>query len=459
VVDDEPGMLKVLRIELSDEGHEVETAQSGAEALEVMEERSADVVLTDVRMPGMSGDELLRALGRDHPYVPVLIMTAYGRVEAAVSAMKSGATDYLLKPLNMEELRLKIAQALERRRMVLELSYLRGEADRYEELVGRSAAMQAVFELIERVAKSDANVFVRGESGTGKELVARAIHRRSERRDGPFVPINCVALPAELLESELFGHVKGSFTGATDTRPGRFELADGGTIFLDEIGDMSPALQGKILRAIQERAIEPIGGKVARKVNVRIIAATNKDLEEKVRQGEFREDLYYRLNVVPILVPPLRDRREDIPHLVKHFLAKYSEGKAPLDMKGDTLDRLCRYSWPGNVRELENLVERAVVLESSQVLDVFDPLGSSTSVRDGEREWLPRTDAILDLPYREAKRRVLEGLDRAVISAALRRTGGNVSRAAEELGMHRKNLHTKMTELGLDPRTFASDEG
>jgi two-component system NtrC family response regulator len=459
VVDDEPGMLKVLRIELSDEGYEVETAPNGDHALEIMEDRPADVVVTDVRMPGMSGEELMSRVTRNYPNVPVIIMTAYGRVEAAVQAMKTGAADYLLKPLNMDELRMKIEQALERRRMILELSYLREEAHGYEELVGSSAPMQAVFELIERVAKSDATVFVRGESGTGKELVARAIHRRSERKNGPFVPINCVALPAELLESELFGHVKGSFTGATDTRPGRFELADQGTIFLDEIGDMSPALQGKILRAIQERAIEPIGGKVARKVNVRIIAATNKDLEEKVRRGEFREDLYYRLNVVPVLVPPLRERKDDIPHLVRHFLEKYSSGKPPFGIGGETLDRLCRYAWPGNVRELENLVERAVVLADPKVLGLIDPQGSTAVVEGNEKRGLPAVDSIVDLPYREAKKRVLEDLDRLLISTALRRTEGNISRAAEQLGMHRKNLHTKMSELGLDAGEFTPGGG
>jgi len=453
VVDDEPGMLKVLRIELSDGGHEVETAETAVNALELMQQRPADLVLSDVRMPGMSGNELLRELVRSYPHVPVVIMTAYGRVDTAVEAMKNGAADYLQKPLNMEELRLKIEQGLLRRRMVLELSYLREEVDRYEELVGKSPAMQAVFELIERVAPSDATVLIRGESGTGKELVARAVHRRSGRRDGPFVPINCVALPAELLESELFGHVKGSFTGAVETRPGRFELADGGTLFLDEIGDMSPALQGKILRAIQERAIEPVGGKAARRVDVRIIAATNKDLEERVRRGEFREDLYYRLNVVPIEVPPLRDRKEDVPQLVKHFLVKHSGGREPFPVSPDTLERLARYAWPGNVRELENLVERSVVLDSPEVLELTDFRGAVASPRPGGPA-LPAVDSLYGLTYREAKERVMDAFDRMVISAALRDSKGNVSRAAEQLGMHRKNLHLKLAELGLDPRGF-----
>jgi len=376
-------------------------------------------------------------------------------VDAAVEAMKNGAADYLQKPLNMEELRLKIEQGLLRRRMVLELKYLREEVDRYEELVGKSPAMHAVFELIERVARSDATVLIRGESGTGKELVARAIHRRSAKRDGPFVPINCVALPAELLESELFGHVKGSFTGAVETRPGRFELADGGTLFLDEIGDMSPALQGKILRAIQERAIEPVGGKGARRVDVRIIAATNKELEEKVRSGEFREDLYYRLNVVPIRVPPLRERQEDIPQLVGHFLSKHAGGREPFPVKPETLDRLARYSWPGNVRELENLVERSVVLWSPEVLELNDPRGPAISARE-ERGAFPTPETLAGLSYRAAKERVMEVFDRTMIAAALRSSKGNVSRAAEQLGMHRKNLHMKLAELGLDPRDFGA---
>jgi two-component system NtrC family response regulator len=457
VVDDEPGMLKVLRIELSDGGHEVETASSGPEALDIMRERPADLVLTDVRMPAMSGNELLREVARDYPTVPVMIMTAFGRVDAAVEAMRQGAVDYLLKPLNMEEVRLKVEQALRRRRMVLELSYLREEVERYEELVGKSPPMQGVFELIERVAKSGATVLIRGESGTGKELVARAIHRRSARRNGPFVPINCVALPAELLESELFGHVKGSFTGATETRPGRFELADGGSLFLDEIGDMSPLLQGKILRAIQERAIEPVGGKSARQVDVRIIAATNKDLEGRVRRGEFREDLYYRLNVVPIRVPPLRERVEDIAQLVKHFMVKYGGREERLAISPETLARLERYAWPGNVRELENLVERAVVLGSAQALDFTDSRGEVVSSRKGDSGF-PDPNSLLGLPYREAKDRLVAAFDRLVISAALRSSEGNVTRAAEQLGMHRKNLHTKMAELEIDPRSFVTEQ-
>jgi nitrogen regulation protein NR(I) len=459
VVDDEPGMLKVLQIELSDGGHEVETASSAAAALRLMEEKPPDLVLTDVRMPSMSGTELLQEIVRGYPNVPVMIMTAYGRVDAAVEAMKNGATDYVLKPLHMEELRFKIDQALERRRMVLELFYLREEADRYEELVGKSPAMQAVFELVERVARSEATVLICGESGTGKELVARAIHRRSARRDGPFVPINCVALPAELLESELFGHLKGSFTGATDTRPGRFELADKGTLFLDEIGDMSPALQGKILRAIQERAIEPVGGQTPRRVDVRIIAATNKDLEERVRKGYFREDLYYRLNVVPIHVPPLRDRKEDIPRLVKHFLAKYGGGREFFTLGTETLERLCRYAWPGNVRELENLVERSVVLGSAEPLDLTSLRGEAVSSSRESAVGFPKLETLLDVPYREAKERVVEAFDRMVISAALRNSKGNITQAADQLGMHRKNLHSKLTELGMDPRAFDAREG
>jgi two-component system NtrC family response regulator len=316
--------------------------------------------------------------------------------------------------------------------------------------------MRGVYELIERVSKSDSTVLILGESGTGKELVARAIHNRSHRSKNPFVPINCVAIPEELLESELFGHVRGSFTGAMENRVGRFELADGGTLFLDEIGDMSPRLQGKILRAIQEKTIEPVGGKGSRRVDVRIIAATHVDLESRVREKRFREDLYYRLNVVPLRLPPLRERKGDIPMLIKHFLLKHGNGTMPFTVGPDIFESIERYTWPGNVRELENLVERAVVLGTPEVLRLKELKFQEYEPKERSRTTsLPSPDVLASLSYRQAKEKVLNSLDRILITAALRRTGGNVTRAAEELGMHRKNLHIKMAELEIDPKAVA----
>jgi DNA-binding NtrC family response regulator len=412
-------------------------------------------------MPGMQGDLLLKEIKASNPGLPVILMTAYGKIRNAVAAMQNGAVDYLEKPVDGEQLEIKIRSALEKRRLVLEISYLRevAQGGKYEALVGDSSPMRGVYELIERVSKSDSTVLILGESGTGKELVARAIHNRSHRSKNPFVPINCVAIPEELLESELFGHVRGSFTGAMENRVGRFELADGGTLFLDEIGDMSPRLQGKILRAIQEKTIEPVGGKGSRRVDVRIIAATHVDLESRVREKRFREDLYYRLNVVPLRLPPLRERKGDIPILVKHFLLKHGNGTMPFIVGPDILESIERYTWPGNVRELENLVERAVVLGTPEVLRLKELKFQEYQPKERSRTpSLPSPDLLASLSYRQAKEKVLNSLDRILITSALRRTGGNVTRAAEELGMHRKNLHIKMAELDIDPKAVAETE-
>ncbi|HEQ60127.1 MAG TPA: sigma-54-dependent Fis family transcriptional regulator, partial [Firmicutes bacterium] len=312
VVDDESRFLKILSVVLSEEGYEVFTARDGAKALELFDQVSPDVVITDLKMPGLSGEALLREVKGRSPNTAVIILTAYGTIESAVAAMRQGAFHYILKPCNMEELKIVVRNALEVQQLALENQYLRSQLDAqwgFEDIVGRSAAMQQLFQLIGRVATTESTVLISGESGTGKELVARAIHRRSHRAEKRFVPINCVAIPEELLESELFGHVKGAFTGAIQSRQGRFELADRGTIFLDEIGDMSPRLQGKLLRVLQEKTIEPVGATHGKRVDARIVAATNADLSERVRQGRFREDLFYRLNVVPIRLAPLRERK------------------------------------------------------------------------------------------------------------------------------------------------------
>jgi two-component system NtrC family response regulator len=394
-------------------------------------------------MPGMSGPELLREIRAVNPEVPLILMTAYGTVETAVQAMRDGAVDYLTKPLDLEELTLRIARVTEQARLKSDVRDLRQqlvERHRLEGIIGESGRMQEVLGLVRRVAPSDATVLIRGESGTGKELIARAIHYHSARAGGSLVSLNCAALPEHLLESELFGHERGAFTGAVAQRKGRFELAQGGSIFLDEIGDLSPALQVKLLRILQERQFERVGGTKTLTVDVRVLAATHRDLERALREGTFREDLYYRLNVVTIQIPPLRERREDIPPLLDHFLKKFAE-KNRRDVTGLTAaarDALMKYDYPGNVRELENLVERAVLLCRGRVIDLPD---LPATLRPGERagaEAEPR-----NLPE------VLAGIERQAIRAALERCHAVQTQAAAELGISERVLRYKMKKYGL----------
>jgi two-component system NtrC family response regulator len=444
VVDDESSQRELIGGFLRKQGHEVFLAGSGAEALARVRETRVDLVLSDFRMPGMSGIELLRAVKAVNPEIPFILVTAYGTVEAAVQAMQEGAADYLTKPLDLEELLLRIGRVSEQVRLqsaVRDLQAHLVERHRLEGIIGESGRMQEVLALVRQVAPSDATVLIRGESGTGKELIARAIHFNSPRAGGPLVTLNCAALPEQLLESELFGHEKGAFTGAVAQRKGRFEMADGGSIFLDEIGDLSPALQVKLLRVLQERRFERLGGNRTLTVNVRILAATHRDLEQAMRSGTFREDLYYRLNVVTVQIPPLRERRADIPALLDHFLRKFAE-KNRREVAGLTAaarDALLRYEYPGNVRELENLIERAVLLCRGRVIDVED---LPVTVRPGER--IPTEAEARHLPD------LLAGIERQAIRAALLRHGWVQTQAAEELGISERVLRYKMKKHGLE---------
>jgi DNA-binding NtrC family response regulator len=444
VVDDEAAQRELIGGFLRKQGHEILLAAGGAEALARVRETQVDLVLSDFKMPGMSGVDLLQGVKAVNPEIPFILMTAYGTVETAVQAMKDGAADYLTKPLDLEELLLRIGRVSEQMRLQTAVRDLQAhlvERHRLEGIIGESGRMQEVLALVKQVAPSDATVLIRGESGTGKELIARAIHFNSPRAKGPLVSLNCAALPEHLLESELFGHEKGAFTGALGQRQGRFELADGGSIFLDEIGDLSPALQVKLLRVLQERRFERLGGTRTVTVDVRIVAATHRDLEGAIKTGAFREDLYYRLNVVTIQIPPLRERREDIPPLLEHFLRTFAQ-KNQREVTGLTAaarDALMRYDYPGNVRELENIVERAVLLTRGKVIDLGD---LPVALRPGERGPAgPETRHLPDL---------LASIEQQAIRAALDRHGWVQTQAARELGISERVLRYKMRKHGLE---------
>jgi len=441
VVDDEPAQRELVGGFLRKQGFEVAEAPDGRAALERFRKEPFDLLLTDQKMPGLSGLELLEAARAVTPAVAVIIMTAYGTIETAVAAIKGGAADYLTKPVNLDELLHRIAQVRERQRLIMENRELREalqERHRVEGIIGESGRMQEVLSLVRRVAGSDATILIQGESGTGKELIARAIHYASPRAGGPLVSVNCAALPETLLESELFGHEKGAFTGAVAARKGRFELADGGSLFLDEIGDLPLHLQVKLLRVLQEREFERVGSSRPVSVDVRLLAATHRDLEALVRAGRFRDDLYYRINVVTISLPPLRERREDIPLLLDHFVEKFSRrnGKRIGGLTRDAREALLRYDYPGNVRELENLVERAVILTRDEVIDLEDlPLGVK------EREGEPSGETSLTV--------LVEDLERRMIREALARADGVQTRAAEILGISERVLRYKLKKYGL----------
>ena len=441
MVDDEPAQRELVGGFLRKQGFEVAEAPDGRAALERFRKEPFDLLLTDQKMPGLSGLELLEAARAVTPEVAVIIMTAYGTIETAVTAIKGGAADYLTKPLNLDELLHRIAQVRERQRLIMENRELREalqERHRVEGIIGESGRMQEVLSLVRRVAGSDATILIQGESGAGKELIARAIHYASPRAGAPLVSVNCAALPETLLESELFGHEKGAFTGAVATRKGRFELADGGSLFLDEIGDLPLHLQVKLLRVLQEREFERVGSSRPVAVDVRLLAATHQNLEILVRAGRFRDDLYYRINVVTIALPPLRERREDIPLLLDHFVEKFSRrnGKRIGGLTREAREALLRYDYPGNVRELENLVERAVILTRDEVIGLEDlPLG--VKEREGE------TSGETSLTVR------VEGLERRMIREALDRADGVQTRAAEILGISERVLRYKLKKYGL----------
>ncbi len=444
VIDDDPGVRQNLQEILEAEGYEVESAADGETGLGRVKEQPFDLVLTDLSLPGLGGTDILKYLVRHQPECFCIIITGFGTVRNAVANMRLGAFDYLCKPVDPQELCLVVSRALEHRRLKWENLQLKKQLRQrygFANIVGHSAALNQVFEVIKKVADTDSTVLIRGESGTGKELIARAIHYNSSRRESPLIPVNCAAIPEELLESELFGHERGAFTSAVRTRIGRFELANGGTIFLDEIAEMSPSLQVKILRVLQERSFERIGGTKTIRVNIRVIAATNQDLEELVSRGRFREDLYYRLNVIPIWVPPLRDRASDIPLLVHHFLQEFSRRrKIPLKrLSPAALDLLLSYHWPGNVRELENLMERLVILSEGAVVEVTDlppklrrtSLTSPEEPRDLPETGIHLTDAVQEF-------------ERGLILKALERSNWVKSRAAQLLHLNRTTLLEKM---------------
>jgi two-component system response regulator PilR (NtrC family) len=450
VVDDEQSMRDFLAIALKRAGHEVTTTGSGADAVRLLADgRPFEVVITDLTMPGVDGMEVLRQ-GMSVPNPPAMIMiTAYATTDTAVQAMKLGAYDYLLKPFKVDEIELVVSRAIERRSLTRENIRLRDQlrgVSRLDNMVGRSALMQKVFELVRKVAATRTNVLIRGESGTGKELVARALHNFSDRESGPFVAVNCGAIPESLMESELFGHTKGAFTGATQDRIGVFETAQEGTLFLDEIGELDPNMQVKLLRVLQERRIRPVGQSEENEVNCRVVAATNRDLEAAVESGEFRNDLYFRLNVVQVVLPPLRHRPDDVPLLVDKFFERYNaqvggqlEGITP-----EAYDWFQRYDYPGNVRELENLVERAVTLETSTRLSAehLPSLERRRAITPTGEDALPSQGIDLDSAIADLERRLIE--------AALKRTGGVRKRAASILGISFRSLRYRLEKLGIE---------
>jgi two-component system response regulator HydG len=435
VVEDDPEMLALLRQHLADEGYLVVTTDKGAEALDRLRTESFDVILTDLKMPGIDGMEILRSARVAQADARVILITAFGSIETAIQAIREGAYDYVTKPFRLEEISLLVRKALEDRRLREENRRLReAVADRYRlhNLLGASPAMQAVFALIRQAAPSDASVLITGESGTGKELVARALHYDSPRAERPFVPVNCAAVPAGLLESELFGHVRGAFTGAVATRRGLIREAEGGTLFLDEIGDMAPELQAKLLRVIEDRAVRPVGSDETLPVALRLIAATNKNLVARIQEGSFREDLYYRLAVIPMHVPPLRERREDIPLLAEHFLrrAAAASGKPIHGFTPEAMAALLRHPWPGNVRELENVVERAVTLT------VGEHLALETLLLDASP--VPAPGSLL---AQSVRRPSIEELIAEYVALVLREVGGDKAKAAEILGISKRTLY------------------
>ena len=449
VVDDEAAIRLALAELLGSEGHAVREAAGGDEALAALDGAPADLVLADLRMPGMDGLRLLAEIRARFPETLVVLVTAQGDERTAVEALKLGAYDYIPKPFDNEEIRAVARSARELLALKEENRRLRRElAGEFRGMVGDSDAMRAVADTIRRAGPTDATVLVTGESGTGKELAARALHAESRRASGAFVALNCSALPGELIESELFGHVRGAFTGADRDREGVFEAADGGTLFLDEVGDLSPSAQAKLLRVIEEGRVTPVGTAVSRRVDVRLVAATNRPLDEMAARGDFREDLLYRLQVVTLRLPPLRERRADIPALAVHFIAELaSRHDRPVrSLSASARRALVGYDWPGNVRELRNVLERAVVLADGDEMDLA-ALPARVSGATGAPG--PIDAALAELPYTEARERAVESFERSFLAAALERHGGNVSATARSLGLHRQSLQKILRRLDI----------
>ena len=447
VVDDDESLRWVTQAQLQQSGYEVNAAASGNEGLASIRQVPPDLVITDLMMPGMSGLDLLRKIRADYPEILVIVVTAFGTVETAVEAMKAGAYDYVTKPVNMDELRLIVSRGLEHLDLKEEVRQLRSNLDAkygFENILGRSKSLLYVLDMASRAAQATSTVLIRGETGTGKELVAKAIHFNSRRKDRPFITINCGAIPKDLLESELFGHVKGSFTGALANKRGKVELADGGTLFLDEIGELPLELQVKLLRLIQQGEVEKVGGAGVTKIDVRIIAATHRNLQAMAEDGAFREDLYYRLAVIPLELPLLRERADDIPELVQHFFLQATEkqGRPDLILPTRLVPYFSGYTWPGNVRELENIIERIVVLARDEEITLND-------LPDFLRRERPAMEALhLDLPPHGIS---LETVEKELIVRALEKFGGNQTHAAQYLDISRKTLIYRMEKYGLAP--------
>jgi len=468
IADDEDGLRWVLEKGLRQAGYEVTAVRDGDTALRAFAEAPFDLVFLDVRMPGTDGLTVLAKLREVQPDAHVIVMTAHGTMETAIQAMQRGAYDYLAKPFDLDEVLLLAERALTAGRLTQEVARLKTglqEVWEFGALIGRHPRMQEVYKTIGRIAASDVTVLLRGESGTGKELVARAIHHYSRRAGRPFVAVSSAAIPGTLLESELFGHERGAFTDAKERKLGKLELAHGGTLFLDEIGDMPPELQTKLLRALQERTIERVGGHESIRIDVRVLAATNRDLETMMREGRFREDLFYRLNVVALTLPPLRERRRDIPLLVEHFLAKYAAELGERGVAPEALDRLVGHEWPGNVRELENVVQRAMVMATSGVILPehlpIGPVSAAASVAIDatleeiiERKLLECVRGLREHTSANLYDLMIGLVEKPLLRAVLRETSGNQVRAAHILGINRNTLRKKLTEHGIDPDTL-----
>ncbi len=453
IVDDERSMRDFLKILLTKEGYKVEVAANGATAITLLNEQLFDLVITDIKMDGMDGLELLNSIKEEWPGLPVVMITAFASPDDAVFAMKNGAFDYISKPFNVDEIKAVITSATSKSSEFLEKKSI---ASLFPEIIGESREMMKIFEMIQRIGPTPANVLIYGESGTGKELVAQAIHRHSQVANEEFVPITCSAIPEELMESELFGHIKGSFTGAISDKQGLFQLADGGTAFLDEIGELTPIIQTKLLRVLQEREVKPVGGTKIQNVIVRIIAATNKILEEEIMAGRFREDLYYRLAVVPLRVPPLRERKGDVPLLVDHFLKKYSTlfGKKIQEISSYAMEVLMNYDFPGNVRELENIIERGVALESSNI--ILPESLTLSSFKNAQHQSTANTSSPFQIVgdedelFERGLEEVMAEMEKKLLNTALQKSGNSKMKAAELLRISFRSFRYKVKKYELD---------
>lgn len=461
IADDEEIVIQSCIRILSDDNFQIEVAHNGLEALEMIAEKDYDMLILDIMMPKMTGMEVLQRVKETHPDVDVIMITGLNQIETAVEAMKLGAFDYLPKPFDPEELEMVVARAFERRQLLQENVHLKKEVSArysFENIIGSSQPMQSVYRMVARCAPTNSTVMLRGDSGTGKELIARAIHFNSLRKDQPFVIVDCASLSENLLESELFGHVKGSFTGAVSNKKGLLEAADGGTLFLDEIGNISMSTQAKLLRFIEEREFKAVGDIQSKKVNIRLITATNKDLENMIADGSFREDLYYRINIFPIEIPPLRKRRDDIPALAFHFLNQFSKemGRQVKEFSAGAMNLLMNHDWPGNVRELENIVHRAVILASDKTIRQAH-LVNILDTQPINNLNVPRTSEELKHIKKVARQKSVEEVERLFILGALKRNGWNVTASADETGMQRSNFQALMKKYDIQIRGTKQD--